>query len=45
MNITGTERITYEYKNYSDWWDHPRGRKDLPILRIKKRSLSLMSWC
>jgi hypothetical protein len=42
MGIICVKIIIYEYKNHSDWRDYPRKRKDLSILKVKKRSLSPM---
>jgi hypothetical protein len=42
MGIKRVKRIIKEYKDYSGWWDYPRRGKDLSILKIKERGLSLI---
>jgi hypothetical protein len=42
MGITCIKRIIYRHKDYNGWRDYPRENKNLLILKVKKRSLSLM---
>jgi hypothetical protein len=42
MNIIYIKGNIYEHKNYSGRRDYPRGGKDLSILKIEKRDLSLI---